>query len=161
MVNWKNVKYFKSSEFDSPDLPGSGINMQQSTINKLDKAREYAGVPIIVVSGWRTKKHNKEVGGVDDSSHIDGYAIDVRAIGDNYSKILSALIRAGFKRIGLMHHGIHADDDPTKPTPAVWTYKTTNSSEWQKFKSKVLNVIKKKERVKMQLVNFFSWEVPS
>ena len=36
------MKYFKLSEFDSPDLIGSGEEMKQSTLNLLDEAREVA-----------------------------------------------------------------------------------------------------------------------
>ncbi len=160
MLDWNKIKYFKPSEFDSPDLPGSGKNMQQSTIEKLERARSSAGVPFGINSGYRTQKHNDSLEhSVKDSAHRTGHAADIAVTKDTYGKILTALINAGFKRIGLGRNFIHVDDDPTKPTPAVWIYHKT--SKWENFRVKVLNIIKKKVTVKMQLASFYSWEVPS
>ena len=39
------MKYFKLSEFDSPDSKGSGKNMCYEFLQKIDKAREIAGIP--------------------------------------------------------------------------------------------------------------------
>ena len=40
---WKDVKYFKPEEFDSPDAPGSGSHMDMNFVLKLDKLREILG----------------------------------------------------------------------------------------------------------------------
>jgi hypothetical protein len=48
------LKHFKLSEFDSPDLPGSGKNMNPDFLKRLDEAREIAGVPFNINSGFRT-----------------------------------------------------------------------------------------------------------
>ncbi|HQF10662.1 MAG TPA: D-Ala-D-Ala carboxypeptidase family metallohydrolase [Paludibacteraceae bacterium] len=136
------MKYFTYSEFDSPDEPGSGKKMKASTLNKLDKAREYAGIPFIINSGYRTAQHNAKVGGVKDSAHTEGYAADIRADATSYATILAALIKAGFKRIGLENGSIHADDDPDKPTPAVWLYDSTNNEAFKKLQTATLAMIK-------------------
>jgi len=39
------MKYFSIEEFDSPDLPNSGVNMDSEFLAKLEVAREYAGIP--------------------------------------------------------------------------------------------------------------------
>jgi len=57
-------KYFKLSEFDSPDRPGTGELMEHDVLEALDVARDIAGFPFIVTSGVRTVHHNKAVGGV-------------------------------------------------------------------------------------------------
>ena len=57
-------KYFKTEEFDSPDLPGSGQLMQEDFMYKLDKAREIAGIGFKINSGMRTVSHNAKVGKV-------------------------------------------------------------------------------------------------
>jgi len=117
------MKYFKLSEFDSPDLKGSGSEMKQSTLNMLDDTRELAGVPFYVTSGYRTKKHNKNVGGVEGSSHTKGYAVDIRCkkSSDRY-KIIYAALKVGFNRIGVSGSFIHLDNDPNKPVNVIWTY---------------------------------------
>ena len=51
-----NLNYFTLSEFDSPDLPNSGVNMDSQFLTKLETAREYAGIPFRITSGYRTKE---------------------------------------------------------------------------------------------------------
>ena len=116
------MKYFTLDEFDCPSLPNSGKNMDSSFLAKLEEAREIAGIPFKITSGYRTKTHNEEVGGVPNSSHLIGVASDIAVSGgaDRYI-ILSALIKAGFKRIGVAKTFIHCDTDPNKSN-SVWTY---------------------------------------
>ena len=116
------MKYFTLDEFDCPSLPNSGKNMDSSFLAKLEEAREIAGIPFKITSGYRTKEHNAEVGGVPNSSHLIGVAADIAVSGgaDRYI-ILSALIKAGFKRIGVAKTFIHCDTDSNKSN-SVWTY---------------------------------------
>ena len=96
------LRYFSLEEFDSPDLPDSGYNMDSEFLKMLDTARDTAGVPFKITSGYRSKEHNEAVGGVPNSSHLRGYAADIACTdsgGDRYI-ILNAIIKAGFKRIG-------------------------------------------------------------
>ena len=84
-------------------------------LKKLDRARELAGISFILNSACRCRKHNKEVGGVENSSHIFGCAVDIKC--DNSFariKIVYGLITAGFKRIIVHQTFIHADTDPRK-----------------------------------------------
>lgn len=117
------MKYFTYKEFDSPDAPGSGSNMRPSTLEKLDKAREIAGIPFRINSGYRTVAHNRKVGGKRNSSHRKGYATDISATNDVYRwRIVEALIKVGFNRIGIARTFIHADDDPSKSQGVIWLY---------------------------------------
>lgn len=116
------MKYFTLNEFSSPDFPNSGVNMDTDFLERLEQAREIAGIPFRITSGFRTKEHNSEVGGVPNSSHLIGVAADVAvSSGSERYVILNALIRAGFKRIGVAKTFIHCDTDPNKPN-SVWTY---------------------------------------
>ena len=47
----------------------------------LDPLREHWGLPIRVTSGYRCPELNEEVGGVEDSWHMDGCAADITALG--------------------------------------------------------------------------------
>lgn len=117
------MKHFDISEFDSPDKSGSGKkHMKKEFLKAIDLARDYAGVPFTITSGYRTPEHNREVGGVKTSSHIKGYAADI-ACTDPYTRlrILRGLFAAGFNRIGIAHTFIHCDVDPDKNS-AVWVY---------------------------------------
>jgi uncharacterized protein YcbK (DUF882 family) len=88
----------------------------------LDLARELAEVPFKITSGYRCEKHNQEVGGVKNSSHLKGYAVDIY-VSNNLARlqILKGLIIAGLRRIGIGKDFIHVDVDPEK-TNNVWLY---------------------------------------
>jgi uncharacterized protein YcbK (DUF882 family) len=117
-----NFNYFSFSEFDCPSLPDSGKNMDSNFIHKLDHARDIAGISFKINSGYRTKERNAEVGGVPNSSHLIGVAADIAvSSGNERYIILSSLIKAGFKRIGVAKTFIHCDTDDSKPN-SVWTY---------------------------------------
>lgn len=117
------MKYFKIEEFDSADLKGSGKNMKESTLEMLDAARGYAGVAFVITSGYRTKEHNRKVGGVDSSAHTRGYAVDIRCTESRKRfLILRALLSAGFNRIGVASTFLHCDNDPEKPENVIWKY---------------------------------------
>jgi len=141
----RDFKYFDYSEFDSPAtetdklnpniktyfnplkakymIEGSGKqHMNLSFMQKLDKAREIAGVPFFITSGYRTPAYNATLSNsVSDSAHTRGYAADISAP-INKEKIVRALIAAGFNRIGEGATFIHADNDPNKTPFAYWTY---------------------------------------
>ena len=118
-----DLKYFSIEEFSSPDHKGSGINMQQSFLVLLDQARDIAGIPFKITSGYRTKEHNAKVGGVPNSSHTKGYAADI-AITSSLQRytILNALLKVGFNRVGISDTFLHVDNDPDKLANVLFTY---------------------------------------
>ena len=130
---WSSYPNFEELEFDSPDVPGSGANMSYHTISKLQHARTIAQVKFTITSGYRTLQHNDEVGGVHGSAHTLGYACDISTHHGLFTfEILEGLIRADFKRIGLIMSedlstdkllvvAIHVDDDPERGRELVWT----------------------------------------
>ena len=69
--------YFDYDEFDSPDKPGSGSQMNDKLLQALDYVRQQLERPLSVNSGYRTEEHNKHVGGVPDSQHLLGNAADI------------------------------------------------------------------------------------
>lgn len=91
--------------------------------DKLNKAREIAGIPFVLNSAFRCAAHNAEVGGTETSAHLAGLAVDIRC-NDNRSRylILNSLFAVGFHRIGIGKTFIHVDDDLTKPAGVVWLY---------------------------------------
>lgn len=124
-MNWEGIKYFVPKEFDSPDLPGSGEGMKFGFVKKLDILRDECGFPLAVESGIRTPKHNKDVGGEDDSAHLTGEAADIRCINSRTRYIILAnAIRLGFSRIGIGDTFIHLDDSTTLDPRVCWLYPT-------------------------------------
>ena len=117
------LKHFTLSEFDSPDAPGSGAKMKPEFLQRLDNARSIAKIPFGINSGFRTIAHNAKVGGVDSSSHTQGWAADISCKdGAKRWIMINALLKAGINRIGVSSSFIHADCDPTKPANVIWTY---------------------------------------
>jgi uncharacterized protein YcbK (DUF882 family) len=121
-------KYFKLSEFDSPDRPGSGELMEHEVIQALDIARDIYGYPMVVTSGFRTIEHNRSLiergyAASPNSSHLLGWAVDI-AVPNSERRFLmvEALLDAGFHRIGLGKTFIHVDLDPNKTPNCIWTY---------------------------------------
>ncbi len=121
------MKYFTHSEFDSPGEPGSGKNMRHEFLEMLDFAREEAGIPFKITSGFRTNAYNKDL--IDrgyqaskNSSHLKGCAADI-ACGNSEKRsiMVRALVNVGFTRIGISKTFIHVDNDQTK-SDAIWLY---------------------------------------
>tara|TARA_R110000823_G_scaffold17068_5_gene54312 strand:+ start:525 stop:944 length:420 start_codon:yes stop_codon:yes gene_type:complete len=123
--NYPALKHFKSDEFDSPDDIGSGTNMCPKFLIKLDAARELANIPFKINSGYRTPAHNKKVGGVKSSSHmnIPCNAVDI-SVKDSKSRfiIIQSLLAQGIKRIGIGRGFIHIDTDCNKVQNLIWHY---------------------------------------
>ena len=117
------MKYFNYSEFDSPDVQGSGQMMDKDFLNLLDQARDRFDKPININSGFRTPAHNESVGGKENSSHLKGLAVDIHIGGsDDRFALYEALRKVGFKRLGVAKTFIHADIDPDKSPDVMWVY---------------------------------------
>ena len=75
------MKWFKEKEFackccgQLPPLARENVKALVAVI--LDPVREKWGMPVVVNSGYRCPKHNKEVGGVKNSQHLKGEAADI------------------------------------------------------------------------------------
>lgn len=115
-------KHFKEKEYTCKC--GCGYSdISAELLDKLDKARELAGIPFVLTSGLRCEKHNVNVGGAKSSAHVTGEAVDIKAV-DSRSRsiILNACIKAGFNRIGLHKSFIHVDVAKDKDQDVVWFY---------------------------------------
>jgi uncharacterized protein YcbK (DUF882 family) len=86
--------------------------------------RELVGEPIIITSGTRCADRNRIVGGVENSSHLTGYAVDLRLKDSFYDlKLMRAIFGVGFDRIGLVKYGgdhVHIDIDKSKSRNVLW-----------------------------------------
>lgn len=54
-----------------------------------DRVRQHFGVPVVVSSGLRCKTHNANVGGVANSRHLSGRAMDFCVTGRTSAEVLS------------------------------------------------------------------------
>tara|TARA_R110000824_G_scaffold114462_5_gene265002 strand:+ start:986 stop:1309 length:324 start_codon:yes stop_codon:yes gene_type:complete len=105
-------KYFKKIE----------DNMDVDFLAKLDEAREYANIPFIINSAYRSPEHSLSIKN-PTSSHIKGLAVDISAK-DSRTRglILDALRAVGFNRIGISDTFIHVDSDLDKSQNVTWLY---------------------------------------
>ena len=122
------MKFFTLDEFDSPDFPNSGVNMDKDFLERLEQAREIAGIPFRITSGFRTQNYLQDLldrgyKASKNSSHLVGKAADIAAVGSSTRYIIvDALLKAGFNRIGIADTFIHVDHDMSKAPFVIWTY---------------------------------------
>ena len=117
------ARHFTESEFRACSPSCSLQNMKQGTMNRLDKAREIAGIPFVLNSAYRSVAWEKSKGRTGTSAHTLGRAVDIRCnTSQNRMKIVRAALQAGFNRIGIGKTYVHLDDDLSLPQEVIWHY---------------------------------------
>lgn len=121
-------KHFTYKEFDCKGGIGKGENMDDNFICMLDDARELAGIPFKINSGFRTPEYNKQLLNYGykssaKSSHLIGLAADIETkTSKQRYRIIGCLMSVGINRIGIGKNFIHADIDKDKTPNLIWTY---------------------------------------
>lgn len=116
-------KYFSEGEFNGCSPSCSLQDMKQTTMSKLDTAREIAGIPFMLTSAYRTPEWDKSKGRSGTGAHTLGQAIDIRCTTSmDRFLVVNALLKAGFKRIGIAKNFIHADDSERHDQEVMWLY---------------------------------------
>ena len=91
--------------------------------NTFDWIRLWYGKPLIVSSGCRCEKYNKEQGGEENSAHLRGKAVDILINNTHDRFIIDKLAKeCGVKRIGKGKGFIHIDVDDSLPQEVEWLY---------------------------------------
>ena len=82
---WKEIRYFTREEFKCKCggmfCDGYPAAMQEAVVKIADAARAHFGRPAHVISGLRCRQWNAHEGGVANSQHMYGEAIDLRIDG--------------------------------------------------------------------------------
>lgn len=97
---------FKLSEFackDGSAVPDEYYDNCLKLAENLQALRDFLGVPIFVVSGYRTKEYNAKVGGAPKSQHLYAKAADIRCK-EYGAKYIYGMIEVMIEK-GLMHNG--------------------------------------------------------
>ncbi len=109
MSVWDELKHFRPYEFNEPAM------MEEKLLRRLDEARTYAGIPFILSSTYR---------GGDPLSHGLGKAVDIATHNSTHRMlIVSSLVKAGFRRIGVYDKHTHADtatEEDGFPQDVMW-----------------------------------------
>lgn len=88
---WEDIAYFERSEFACKCgryCDGYPAEMDKALIRTADRLRKHFGVPVLVSSGLRCQTHNANVGGVANSRHVSGKAMDFCVTGKTAAAVL-------------------------------------------------------------------------
>ena len=111
-------KNFKKSEFrckDGTDVPDELMDNLKELVENLQIIRDYIGKPIRVISGYRSPRYNRRIGGARKSQHMTAKAADLRVSGMSpreLREVIIKLIKEGkIKKggIGLYTSFVHYD----------------------------------------------------
>lgn len=90
---WGGIKHFDRSEFachcGGKYCNGFPVEMQEKLIIVADRVRDHFGKPVRVSSGVRDSRHNAAVGGVSNSRHLKGKAMDFDVEGETSASVLA------------------------------------------------------------------------
>ena len=90
---WDEIEFFDKSEFKcncgGVYCDGFPAEPKEKLVRVADKVRRNLGAKATVSSGVRCTKHNKNVGGVPESRHLSGKAMDFRVVGKTASQLLA------------------------------------------------------------------------
>lgn len=90
---WKEVYFFTPEEFrckcGGKYCSGYPAQMRKEAVMLADRARKHFGAPGHVVSGLRCARHNANSGGVENSQHMYGEAVDLRIDGVSAGQLLA------------------------------------------------------------------------
>ena len=101
-------QHFLANEFRCKHCRELRIDAQ--LIIKLEELRQAIGdQPIVVTSGYRCPVHNKAVGGVANSQHLQGKAADIYVNGMNCRDLAHWARKVGFSFVKVYPGRIHVD----------------------------------------------------
>lgn len=106
------IKYSQEVKFEELD----------KRLQKMSKAIDAVlEIEVLATSGLRSPDHNEKMGGVPNSSHLKGLALDL-ACSDSRTRyrVIWSAIACGFQRIGIGADHIHLDIDESKPQPVIF-----------------------------------------
>jgi hypothetical protein len=123
IIPWSIIHHYKISDFDSPDTKKGGDLMDMVLVHLLDCFEHKYKHHFIITSAFRSPAHNLKVGGVPNSAHTRGKAVDVSCDDSALRyKLIYYALSCGIKRIGISKIFIHFATDDLLPYPVIWLY---------------------------------------
>jgi uncharacterized protein YcbK (DUF882 family) len=117
-LNIPLTKNFKKSEFmchDGTEVPPELMDNLRELVHNLQIIRDHLGGPVHVVSGYRTSRHNRRIGGARKSQHLKAKAADIRVYNmtpEELAEVVINLIKDKKIKsggIGVYQHFVHYD----------------------------------------------------
>ena len=97
---------FSLSEFkckDGSDVPEELLDNVKLLAENLQVLRIHLGKPIRIISGYRSPKYNRRIGGAKRSQHMTAKAADIKVSGMTPAEVKSEIIK--LIKEGKMHTG--------------------------------------------------------
>jgi len=111
----KNLsKNFKTKEFNCKCNECKVTYFDTNLITILQGIRDYFGKPVIINSGYRCIKHNKDINGEKNSKHTKGMAADIKINGISPLTIAKYAESIGVLGIIVYKDFVHIDTRATK-----------------------------------------------
>lgn len=85
------------------------VIIDDDLLQKLERLRSIAGMPVYINSGYRCIKHNKEIGRSGESYHLSGQAADIHIPGYKPEEVARMARQAGFTGIIIYWSYTHVD----------------------------------------------------
>ncbi len=104
-----------------PHSSKSDIDLELCVV--LGKIEAEIGEELDYTSGYRCPECNLKAGGVKNSAHLRGLAVDIRCHDSLLRcKIENAAVKIGITRRGIGKNIIHLDIDSSLPQGVLWLY---------------------------------------
>ena len=98
MINDIQVSpHFKLREFQCRCC--GAVKLSSELLDMLEVMRNRCGSPLIITRGYRCAQHNKAVGGVARSLHLQGLAADISATASDQQRLREIAEYAGFTEV--------------------------------------------------------------
>ena len=113
-----NLDEFASADGTAPS--GEVLKNLTELAKNLEVLRKHIGQPIRVTSGFRSREHNKKIGGATNSFHVLGMAADIQVskmTPEQVAKAIELLIAEGKMKeggLGIYRTWVHYDVRGTK-----------------------------------------------
>lgn len=118
---------------------GTGqLMIDPASLDKLQALRTLLGVPLVVLSAYRSPEHNRRVGGAEHSQHLLAHAYDISMANLDPAAFEAAARSVGFTGFGYYPHQnfMHIDTGPARqwgtpfpPRPRARRVETEEAAE--------------------------------
>ena len=91
---------------------GGSSPVSRDLIEALQELRDMVGKPLVITSGFRCRKHNREIGGATESQHCLGTAADIQCPGlppEVLAESAATVERFRQGGIGVYRRWVHVD----------------------------------------------------